>query len=266
MKFIFVVFLLQLVIGNVIAGSKTYTASKDMVFIPGGTFIPLYGYVDNTVGVKVEPFFMDRYPVTNAGFLDFVRRFPEWRKSNIKSVFADSNYLKHWSEDLNIGNSADDRINSPVTNISWFTAKAYCESEDKRLPTMDEWEYVAMANENSPDGTKDSAYLRRILDWYGKPTTGVTPSVGSTFKNYYGVYDLHGLVWEWVLDFNAVLLTGESRGDAGLDQKLFCAGGSGGASDTKNYAAFMRYAFRASLRANYAVSNLGFRCVRSLDQ
>ena len=102
MKFALIVLLLsQLVISYSIADNKTSTISENMVFIPGGTFIPLYG--DNTVGVKVEPLFMDRYPVSSAGFQGFVRRFPEWRKSNIKSVSSDGNYLDHWSEDLNIG-------------------------------------------------------------------------------------------------------------------------------------------------------------------
>ena len=51
----------------------------------------------------------------------------------------------------------------------------------------------------------------------------------------------------------------------GLDRNLFCAGGSVGATDVSNYAAYMRYAFRASLKANYAVANLGFRCATAIS-
>ena len=49
---------------------------------------------------------------------------------------------------------------------------------------------------------------------------------------------------------------------SGIDRKLYCAGGALGATDTRNYAAFMRYAFRSSLKGNYTVPNLGFRGAR----
>jgi formylglycine-generating enzyme required for sulfatase activity len=86
------------------------------------------------------------------------------------------------------------------------------------------------------------------------------PPVRSTFRNVFGIWDMHGLVWEWVSDFNTALVTGESRADSGLDRQLFCGSGSSGASDFSDYAAFMRYAYRSSLRGNYTVANLGFRC------
>ena len=62
--------------------------------------------------------------------------------------------------------------------------------------------------------------------------------------------------------FNSILLTGESRSDVTTDKNLFCGSGSLNASDLMNYAAFIRYAFRGSVKANYAVKNLGFRCVK----
>ena len=89
--------------------------------------------------------------------------------------------------------------------------------------------------------------------------------MGSTFKNYWGVYDLHGLVWEWTLDFNSVMVTGESRKGSTGDNNMFCGAAAVGATDLMNYAAFMRYAFRGSVKANYAIKNLGFRCVQDQD-
>ena len=91
------------------------------------------------------------------------------------------------------------------------------------------------------------------------------PPVTAGLRNVYGVVGLHGLVWEWTLDFNSALVTGESRADASLDRSRYCGSGAAGAGDFEDYAAFMRYAFRSSLEARYTVPNLGFRGVRPLS-
>ena len=130
---------------------------------------------------------------------------------------------------------------------------------------IDEWEYVAMANEKLPDARTLKSYNEYILSWYEKPKT-FNNEIGSTFKNYWGVYDLHGLVWEWTLDFNSVLVSGESRKDVDNDSDLFCGSAAIGATDLMNYAAFMRYAIRGSVKARYTMKNLGFRCVKDKKQ
>ncbi len=242
-----------------VAAINTVAAQENMADIKGGTYIPLYG-VDSTA-VTIEDFSMDVYPVTNADYLKFVSEFPAWQKSKVKRLFADGSYLANWASDLSYGNqlSAD----APVTNISWFAANKYCECQGKRLPTIDEWEYAAMADEKIADARKKESYNQKILDWYEAPKT-FNNEIGSTFKNYWGIYDLHGLVWEWTLDFNSVLISGESRKDVDKDSNLFCGSAAVGASDLMNYAAFMRYAFRGSMKANYSVKNLGFRCAKDL--
>nr|WP_258455277.1 formylglycine-generating enzyme family protein [Aequorivita sp. CIP111184] len=229
-----------------------------MATVKGGVYLPLYGTADKTV--KVDSFMMDVYPVTNADFLKFVKENPLWKKSNIKRLFADESYLTKWTTDENFSGLP----NAPATNVSWFAAKKYCECQGKRLPKMDEWEYAAMANENVPDARKVESYNQYILNWYETPKT-FNKTVGSTFKNYWGIYDLHGLVWEWTQDFNTVLISGESRKDVDKDSNLFCGSAAIGASDLMNYAAFMRYAFRGSMKARYSSQNLGFRCAKNLE-
>lgn len=236
---------------------NTFEITENKVLITGGTYTPLYGS-DSQI-VEVGNFYMDVFPVTNANFLAFVKANPQWQKSNVKKLFADANYLNHWKNDTTL---ADDMLpNSPITNVSWFAANAYCKSTGSRLPTLDEWEYVAMADPNEIDARDKEKYNQYILDWYEKQNTYLN-QIGNTYKNYWGVYDMHGLVWEWVFDFTSVLLTGESRGNSNSDDDLFCGSGSLGAKDLMNYAAFMRYAFRGSLKANYNVRNLGFRTVK----
>jgi formylglycine-generating enzyme required for sulfatase activity len=88
--------------------------------------------------------------------------------------------------------------------------------------------------------------------------------VESTFKNGFGVYDMHGLVWEWVYDFNSVITGDDSRSSGALNRQLYCAAGSQNAVNKEDYASFMRFAFRESLKANYTVANLGFRCAMDI--
>lgn len=223
--------------------------------------MPLYGR-DSTV-VEVKDFKMDVYPVTTKEYLKFVKAFPIWQKSNVIKLFADKSYLSNWKNNLELKDSTN--TESPITYISWFAAKAYCECQDKRLPTIDEWEYVAMADETTKDARVKKSYNQQILAWYEAPRSNEN-SIGQTPKNAWGVFDLHGLVWEWTLDFNSVLITGESRKDVDKDNNLFCGSAAINATDLMNYAAFMRYAIRGSLKAKYSMKNLGFRCVQDIKK
>ena len=235
----------------------TANCQSKMTNIKGGTYTPLYGR--DSLQVTIGDFLMDVYPVTNQEYILFVTKNPKWKKSKIIRLFADESYLLDWKSDTIINVNQD--LKSAVTNVSWFAAKAYCNEKGKRLPTVDEWEYVAMANKKLPDARKLKSYNEYILSWYEKPKT-FKKTVGSTFKNYWGVYDLHGLVWEWTSDFNSVLVSGESRKDVDNDSNLFCGSAAIGATDLMNYAAFMRYAIRGSVKAKYTLRNLGFRCVK----
>lgn len=235
--------------------SQQKAVPEGMVKIPPGKH-KLFFDEQQGKTVDVKSFYLDVTPVTNAEFLEFVKRNPKWSRSRVSKLYADNGYLKHWKSDFDIGNS---RINnSPVINISWYAANAYAKWKGKRLPTLIEWEYAGSApivNDNRP-------VEKVILDWYSKPTPAVFPSVGSTFKNKFNVYDMHGLVWEWVYDFNSVVMQDDSRSSSAINRDLFCASGSFGAADKKDYAAFMRFAFRSSLKAKYTVTNLGFRCAK----
>ncbi len=203
--------------------------------------------------VRVERFLLDRTPVTNAQFLAFVLAHREWQRGVAPALFAEANYLSHWASPITLGDEIES--DGPVVRVSWFAAKAYCESRSARLPTEYEWEFAADANETRAHAN-DPARTARILDWFGKPTVKRLARVGIGAPNLWGVRDLHELVWEWVFDFNTrVLDDGRSGRDAAV-----CGGTTLRARDKLDYPAFMRAAFRASLRATYTTGSLGFRC------
>ena len=104
-----------------------------------------------------------------------------------------------------------------------------------------------------------------LLPWYEIPKTH-KKEIGGTFKNYWGIWDMHGLVWEWTSDFNSVLISGESRQDVDTERNLFCGTAAINATNLMDYAAFMRYAFRGSVKANYCIRTLGFRCSKSIKK
>ena len=86
------------------------------------------------------------------------------------------------------------------------------------------------------------------------------PDVPHGESNFYGVHDLHGVVWEWVEDFNNAAVVSDSREQGDETRGRFCGGGALQATDTRDYPTFMRLAMRGSLEARYTTSNLGFRC------
>lgn len=232
-----------------------------MRLIPAGTYAPLQRTTKEAAEVAVSSFLLDERPVTNAEFLAFVTDHPHWRRSQVSGLFADSSYLGHWAGDFELGPQAPPA--APVVRVSWFAARAYARWVGQRLPTTAEWELAAAAGYARPDGQNDPELKRDLYAWLARPVPAVHAAAGAARPDFHGVRGLHGLVWEWVDDFNTAMVTGESRGDSGLERDLFCGAGSVGAKDPADYAAFMRAALRSSLKANNTTTSLGFRCAKN---
>lgn len=226
------------------------TVLPGRVLIPAGQFRPLFGLDKLQDSFEIVSFYIDTTPVTYRKFNQFINKNPEWKKGKVFPLYVDSNYLSVW------------KINdAPITNVSWYSALAYCESQGGRLPSTLEWEYVAAANEREANALKDPEFNKKIIEWYNRPTAKPeTRMVGKGKPNFYKVYDLHGLVWEWTSDFNTFFVASDNRADGDKSKEMFCGSGAINAKDKDNYPAFMRYAFRSSLQARYSTSNLGFRC------
>lgn len=254
---------LACIIGSLITFGQAPSSGGDIVPIPAGSFIPQFRI--DSQETHVEPFMLDVFPVTNREFLEFLHDHPKWMPDEIAPLFADEGYLRHFTKGYDASYYSNLFLKRPVTDVSWFVARAYCKVKGKRLPTGAEWEFAALASPDDPTGFNKAEYYQIALDWYSRASSAAMDTIGSTFKNYYGVYDMHGLIWEWVNDFTASMVFSSDQRDQKIDRNLFCASGSQGAADVKNYVAFMRYAFRSSLKANYTVGTLGFRCAKSIE-
>ncbi|MEO9077817.1 MAG: formylglycine-generating enzyme family protein [Rhodanobacter sp.] len=235
-------------------------AAADYVALPGGSFTSVLPADGKEAPAQVAPFRLRTELVTNGEFLAFVKTHPQWRRDKVANILADARYLTQWGNANALGNAALPR--QPVTRISWFAAQAYCQSEQARLPTWYEWESAAAADATRRDARKDAAWREDILGWYARPSNVALPKVGGS-ANIYGVRDMNGLVWEWVDDFNALMVASDSRQQGDPDLLKFCGAGAISLQEKENYAVLMRIAMLSALKAADTTNNMGFRCAKS---
>jgi formylglycine-generating enzyme required for sulfatase activity len=241
-----------LLASQVLAGEAVQT-----VPVRGGKFESVLPPAEGVKQVSVADFHLDRTPVTNAQFARFVQRHPQWRRDQVATLFADTEYLSHWSSAVEPGTQIR---NQPVVRVSWFAASAYCEARGARLPTWYQWEYAAAASATAPDARSDPLWQQTILSWYSRPATSTLPEVGRSPANYYGVHDLHGVIREWVDDFGGMLVAGDNRQQSDPDSLRFCGPGALTMEQKENYPTLMRIALLSSMQGRYTGATMGFRC------
>jgi formylglycine-generating enzyme required for sulfatase activity len=106
----------------------------------------------------------------------------------------------------------------PVVQVSWNDAMAFCqwlsdrEGRPYRLPTEAEWEYACRAGSTTRWCSGDSQERLELYAWTPNSASPTTHRVGTKEPNAFGLYDMHGNVWEWCLDHYGVY-----RSDAAAD-------------------------------------------------
>lgn len=223
------------------AGAPSVGASRALSRVAAGAVRPFYKGAASEL--SVSSFLLEAEPVSRGAFLEFVSCRPEWRQSAIHGVRAEKGYLSDWRGDRDPG---DAPLSDPVTSVSWFAARAYCESVGRRLPTTLEWERALGLGTIAQGAAGRVAAVPRAERFafaMGLPVDGV----GGAFSA--------GHNWEWTEDFNATPVSSSGS----LSQ--FCGDGVR-SSDPSDYGAFLRFSFRSSLKGSYALRNLGFRCAK----
>jgi len=182
--------------------------SIDMVPIKKGSF--MMGEKGEQKKVKIEDdFYIGKYPVTVGEFRSFVK------DTNYKTdAEKGRGAFVYDGEKLGIKKDAywdnpyfEQTDNHPVVCVSWYDTQEYIkwlnQKTQKRyiLPTEKEWEYACrakVANEWSFGGSESK--LGQYV-WYDSNSDNSTQEVGKKLPNQWGLYDMHGNVWEWCDDW-----------------------------------------------------------------
>jgi len=277
---------------------STFSDDSEMILIPEGEF--LMGTTDEEMAelknkfsneefagypqhkVWLDAFYIDKYPVTNAQYMRFVKetgyRTPEGEAQLYGEVGgAGPLQTKGLTNFKPWGHPDFNRSDQPVVCVSWEDAVAYAEWAGKRLPTEAEWEKAARGTDGRiyPWGNElpEQDDLYRANEWMlfaGRPTAGylgykyIAP-VGSYPQGAspYGVQDMAGNVEEWVYDWydSTYYLESPARNPKGPIEGTGRVTRGGSWNDLYMY---LRCATRGPKLPTKASVFLGFRCARSL--
>jgi len=235
-------------------------AEPGMVFIPGGDFSRgrTYDWPDTKLiwypnplkddlpvrKITVDPFYLDQSEVTNeryAAFIKATRHKPpyQWRNGMIPK----------------------ETENRPVDNVSWDDAAAFCAWDRKRLPTEAEWERSC----------RGMAEGRRYSWGDANPDAGLAvfgldngaQDVCSKKKNYFGLCDMIGNVWEWTSDWydRNYYDVAPEKNPKGPEKGRYRVLRGGSWFDTPD--TFLTCSYRSWARQTERSPTIGFRCTKS---
>ncbi len=160
---------------------------QGLVPIPGGHFS--MGSSEDEEGraanegpqkeIELPSFFLSRYPVTNEQYAIYLKANPKAPKPRF---WADPQY---------------NHPRQPVIGVSWHEATAYCRWAGLSLPTETQWEYACRGGAATRYSLGDHEEDLAKAGWYRSNSGGRLHTVGEKQPNGFGLYDMHGNVYEW---------------------------------------------------------------------
>jgi formylglycine-generating enzyme required for sulfatase activity len=258
-----------------------------MVFIPAGTFTMgspeseaerLDWEGPQTVVTLTRGFFMGKHEVTQGEYTDVMGSNPS--------------YFRNGTGSFGSGGAVTDELSHPVEDVSWNDATDYCGRLTERergagrlpvgyvyrLPTEAEWEYACRAGTTTAF-SYGPALRSGMANFYGRleydsavgtisnpegTYLGRTTPVGGYAANAWGLYDMHGNVWEWCQDWWSLSLPGGSVTDPQGPSTGSCRVIRGGG--WYGYARYCRSAVRGGNYPAIRYSGIGFRVVLASGQ
>ncbi len=161
--------------------------ANEMVWIPGGDFImgsTEFEMEGPRQTIHVDGFWIDKYPVTNADYLEYVHA-------------TKAQWVPGWPAE----GPLEEVLNHPVERIAWQEARGYAAWRNKRLPTEAEWEKAARGTDGRTWPWGNELIEANLNVWdAAKPLDRMTVSIGTFPGNVspFGCVDMVGNVEEWV--------------------------------------------------------------------
>ncbi len=253
---------------------------EDMSLIPDGTYImgltdedPLSLQTAGRKRVTISAFHLDKYEVTNADYREYLDELSaDERQARLpdSTVWGRARSQESWTAYFR-GELFSDH---PVIGVTWNDARAYCQANDKRLPTEAEWEYAARGG-----------HLGRVYPWPGLGTqneegdylANYNPNEGYAFDGYaftapvdafppndWGLYNMAGNVAEWTRDaYNPSYENISDFNPRYKDEEESRRVVRGGAWDSSAF--FIGVGVRNTQPRDEASTSIGFRCVREVS-
>jgi formylglycine-generating enzyme required for sulfatase activity len=214
-------------------------------------------------------YWMGKFEVTQGEYLEVMRNNP----SHFNGV---QNEGTEWEIDYDVD------LTCPVERVGWGDATAYCAALTERarlagriapnsiyrLPTEAEWEYACRGWSSTRFSYGEDPGWTNLTNyaWYGDNSEGQTHPVGQKLPNPWGLYDIHGNVWEWCLDWFGTYSGGialDPHGPAtGRDRVIR----GGGWLCWLEYARNCRSAYRNIINPDFRNDYFGFRAVLAPGQ
>jgi formylglycine-generating enzyme required for sulfatase activity len=268
--------------------TTTWDSGDEEVFVPEGAFqmgcepedteCAVDGREEPRHEVWLSSYYIDIYEVTNTTYAEFLT----WHGNDCEGyecVDADAPELR-LSESGGVWSADAGYEFHPMVEVSWFGAKAYCESQGKRLPTEAEWEKAAKGAAEHYIYPWGDAWIANAANYQnsGDPFDNGTTPVGyydgsnhggayqtTDGRSPYGAHDMAGNVWEWVSDWYAWDYYDEHSPDAWPNDPQGPAIGT-----YRDLRGGSWYYFTFNLRASHRDGNnpdstnynYGFRCSR----
>ena len=246
----------QRIISKVIPTVRSEVLPAEMVLVPGSNvlmeltggddFIPYPDLPGN--GIVVDSFIIDRYPVTNAQYYEFIT-LSGYRPSDT------SGYLRHWQS----GMFKQGQDKYPVVNLSYEDMSSYARWAGKRLPTQAEWQLAAQGTDKRRWPWGNDFHATYCNNSFGRQTPVDAFPKG---QSPYGVMDMVGNVWQMTNDiyFNGTYYSAVIRGGSFYkpDSSWWYLQGGPQSLDKTQILLLVSPGFDRS-------ATVGFRCVKDID-
>ena len=255
---------------------------SDLVFIKGGTFTmgsptaEAWREKDEVQHrVTVSDFYMGKYEVSQQDYRELMGSNPINFRGDTLPVENVS-----WFDAVQYCNARSHKEGLvPAYTVNGENVNWNRNASGYRLPTEAEWEYACRAGTTTPFNT-GSYISTKQANYYGTYPYMIethyfsqdeletppgeyrqrTVSIGSFSSNRWGLFDMHGNVWEWCWDWYGSYAIGAQTNPAGASSGTYRINRGGGWND---FGKHLRSAYRAASPPDTRMFNLGFRLVRN---